>query len=201
MFVRKRASMEDANRELRAMMLSLLHLPPLPAVVAMVERDDNTVLSSDHPESSHAILASLIEWMAIMDNARVNSERMLAQVALQAQFHEELSELDLEKGGEDIYSFYCRHTRLWVSLYTPLGERMFFQPVDSINVGDKVHGAMLDYAKAQYQHFKGVELDISDRLSYLDVLRKCAEWSKEWNAKSETGDSESVSNSDVKIEE
>jgi hypothetical protein len=173
--------MEDANRELRAMMLSLLHLPPLPSVVAVVEREDNTVLSSDHPESSHTILATLIEWMAMMENARVNSERMVAQVVLQGRFYEELMELDLNGPGETIYSFYCHHTRLWANAYTPLGGRMFFQPVETIHVGDKVHGAMLDYAKAQYQHFKGVELEICDTVSFVDLLRKCAEWSREWN--------------------
>lgn len=174
--------MEDANRELRSMMLSLLHLPPLPAVVMAVERDDNVILSTDATEPSHTILASLIEWVAVMDNSRKNSERMLAQMGLQAQFHEALAKLPEDTSDEALYNFYCHHTRLWANAYTPLGNRMFFKPLDSIVVGDKVHTLMLSYAKAQYQHFAEAELEISEKISYIDMLRKCAEWSKEWNA-------------------
>ena len=47
-----------------------------------------------------------------------------------------------------------------------------------------MHAALLDYAKAHYHHFKnGNEtLNIASTLSYSNILRKCAEWSKEWNA-------------------
>jgi hypothetical protein len=175
--------MEDANRELRAMLFSLLHLPPLPAVMGLTDREDNTVLSTDHAESSHTLLASLIEWTAAMDNQRFNSERMFAQMLLQAQFHEELLRLDADCPPETLYNFYCHHTRLWVNAYTPTASRLLFKPLDSICVGDTVHRNMLSYAKAQYHHFKdgAEELEISDRLSFADVMRKCAEWSREWN--------------------
>jgi len=174
--------MEDTNRELRSMLLSLLHLPPLPAVVMAVEREDNTILSTDESEPSHSIIASLIEWMAVMDDKRVNQERMAAQVLLQAQFQEELGRMGADVADEALYNFYCHHTRLWANAYTPLGNRMLFKPLDSIAVGDKTHALMLSYAKAQYQHFKEAELEISDRLPFIDMLRKCAEWSREWNA-------------------
>jgi hypothetical protein len=173
--------MEDANRELRSMMLSLLHLPPMPAIVTEMEREDNTVLSTDKEESSHTIFAALIEWMAVIDNARVNSKRMAEQVGLQVMFHESLAKLDLDCNGEALYNFYCHHTRQWANAYTPMGGRMLFKPLDSIHVGDKVHVAMVSYAKAQYQHFKEAELDISDKLPYIEILRKCAQWSREWN--------------------
>ena len=177
--------MEDANRELRSVMFSLLHLPPLPAIVTAMEREDCTILSTDEAEPSHAILMSLVEWMAVMDNAKANSERMTAQVMLQAQFHAELAKLAPDVSDEAMYNFYCHHTRLWANAYTPLGRRMLFKPLDSISVGDKVHSLMLSYTKAQYQHFKEADLEISDRLSYIDMLRKCAEWSKEWNQSQE----------------
>ena len=177
--------MEDANRELRSVMFSLLHLPPLPTIVTAMEREDNTILSTDEAEPSHAILMSLVEWMAIMDNPKVNLSRMAAQVMLQAQFHAELAGLAPDVSDEALYNFYCHHTRLWANAYTPLGRRMLFKPLDSISAGDKVHALMLSYTKAQYQHFREVELDISERLSYIDMLRKCAEWSKEWNQSQE----------------
>jgi hypothetical protein len=177
--------MEDANRELRSMMLSLLHLPPMPAIVTAMEREDSTILSTDVEESSHTILATLIEWMAVMDNPRVNAKRMVEQVALQVKFHESLAELDLDCKAGALYEFYCHHTRQWANAYTPMGGRMLFKPLDSIHAGDKVHSAMLSYAKAQYQHFKGSELEICDKLPFIEILRKCAQWSREWNATKE----------------
>jgi hypothetical protein len=175
---------EDANRELRAMMFSLLHLPPLPAIVCALEREDNTVLSTDNAESSHSILASLVEWCAIMDNQKLNSERMMAQMALQNMFHDQLRGIDLDGPIESIYNFYCHHTRLWANCYTPLGNKLLFKPIEDIAVNDRVHSSMLSYAKAQYHHFKDgkEELQISDSLGYAEILRECAKWSREWNA-------------------
>jgi len=175
---------EDANRELRSIMLSLLHLPPLPAVVLRVERDDGGVLSTDHAESSHTLIASLVEWHAVMDNSKFNRERMAAQATLQRIFHEQLAKLDLEGPIEAIYNFYCHHTRLWVNCYTPLSDKLLFKPLDSVCVDDKVHSNMLSYAKAQYHYLKDgkEELEISAKVSFADLLRKCAQWSREWES-------------------
>lgn len=177
-------SNEDANRELRSIMLSLLHLPPLPTVVTALDREDFTILNTDHTESSHTIIASLLEWMATLDNNRLNGERMMAQTALHNSFQEQLAKIDLDGPIEAIYNFYCHHTRLWVNCYTPAGNRLLFKPIESVCVGDNVHLAMLSYAKAQYHYFKdgNEELQICDKLSFADILRKCAEWSVAWNA-------------------
>jgi len=178
---------EDANRELRSMMLSLLHLPPLPAVVSAMDREDCTILSTDHSESSHTVIASLLEWTAVLDNEQFNKERMLAQSALKNSFHEQLAKVDLAGPIEAIYNFYCHHTRLWLNCYTPLGNRLLFKPIESVCVGDKLHSNMLSYAKAQYHYFKdgNEELQICETLSFADILRKCAEWSVQWNAAAE----------------
>ena len=178
---------EDANRELRSMMCSLLHLPPMPAIVCSIDREDNTLLSTDKTESSHTLIASLIEWMAVMDNVKLNNERMIAQITLQKMFHAQLESLNLSGPIEDIYNFYCHHTRLWVNSYTPIGQNLLFKPIDTITVGDKIHSTMLSYAKAQYHLFKDgkEELSIDDSISYADVLRKCAQWSLEWNRQAE----------------
>jgi len=166
------------------MLLSLLHLPPLPVTVNLVERDDNTVIDDRHTESSHAILCNLIEWMATMDVQSINNNRMRQQMTLQAQFHSELRALDPNATDEMLYNFFCHHTRLWLNSYTEQGNTIRFKPIDSVSPGDKVHAALLDYAKAQYHHFKeGAEtLDIDSKLSFIKILRKCAEWSREWNA-------------------
>ncbi len=178
----------DENRELRAMLLSVLHLPPLPVTVSLVEREDNKVIDDQHTESSHAILCNLIEWMAVMNSITINNKRMLKQISLQHQFHTELRSLLPTATDEALYTFYCNHSRQWLNTYTEQGDTIRFKPMDSICTGDKVHAALLDYAKAQYHHFKqGDEtLNIASTLSFADILRKCAEWSKEWNADNTT---------------
>ena len=166
------------------MLLSVLHLPPLPVTVDLVDRDNQRVLNDQHTESSHAIICNLIEWMAIMNSQEVNSKRMLTQMALQQQFHSELRNLGEGTSDEALYNFLCHHTRLWLNSYTTQGDTIRFKPIDSVTPGDKVHAALLDYAKAQYHHFKdGNEtLDIEPKLPFISILRKCTEWSKEWNA-------------------
>jgi hypothetical protein len=174
----------DENRELRAMLLSVLHLPPLPVTVNLVEREDNSVINDDHTETSHIIICNLVEWMAVMDSNGLNKQRMMQQMELQQRFQTELRTLPADATDEDLYAFYCLHTRLWINSYTPLGDTIRFKPISTICCGDKAHAALLDYAKAQYHYFKdGNEtLDISDTLSCSEILRKCAEWSREWNA-------------------
>jgi len=174
----------DENRELRAMLLSVLHLPPLPVTVNLVERDDNCIIDDQHTETSHAILANLIEWVAVLNIQSINNKRLQQQMSLQQQFHSELRSIPPNTPDEALYEFFCHHTRLWINLYTPQGDTIRFKPIDSVSPGDTVHAALLDYAKAQYHHFKeGNEtLDIDSKLSFMDIIRKCAEWSKEWNA-------------------
>jgi len=174
----------DENRELRAMLLSVLHLPPLPVTVNLVERDDNSVIDDEHTETSHILICNLVEWMAVMDSEGLNKQRMMKQMALQQRFQAELRALSPDADDQTLYDFYCLHTRLWINSYTPLGDTIRFKPISTICSGDKVHAALLDYAKAQYHYFKdGNEtLDISDTLSCSEIIRKCAEWSKEWNA-------------------
>jgi hypothetical protein len=173
----------DGHREIRAMLFSVLHLPPLPAVVSKVDREDSTVLSDSEAESSHSLLGSLIDWCAIATDHRKNGERMLEQFELLAKFKEELKTLDTENCDiEDIYNFYCTHTRLWIGCYCKLGETVRFKPLCDVLNKDKLHRNMCDYTKAQYYHFtdgkESLELD-ADTAVYSEVLRKCATWTKE----------------------
>jgi hypothetical protein len=182
----------DENRELRAMLLSVLHLPPLPVTVNLVERDDNSIIDDQHTETSHSIICNLIEWMAVMDNQEHNMKRMMTQVSLQQRFQDELRKLPADITDEALFDFYCHHTRVWINSYTPLGDTIRFKPVDSVCRGDKAHSALLDYAKAQYHYLKEGKgtLLISDTLSYKDMLRNCTEWTKEWNLDEISADAE-----------
>ena len=173
----------DSHREIRAMLFSVLHLPPLPAVVSKVDRDDNSVLNDSETESSHSLLGSLIDWCAIAQDHRRNADRMKEQYALLEQFKNDLTGLDLPNcGAEDIYGLYCHHTRLWIGSYCKLGESIRFKPFSDVLHNDKLHKNMCDYAKAQYYHLSegkdSLELD-PDTVTYSDLLRKCSQWTRE----------------------
>ena len=148
----------------------------VPAIVCSIDREDRTLLSTDKTESSHTIFAALIEWMAVMDNVKLNNERMMAQITLQKMFHAQLESVNLSGPIEDKYNFYCHHTRLYVNSSALIGQSLLFKPIDAITVGDKIYSIMLSYFKAQYHLFKDKkeELSIDDSISYADVLRKCA---------------------------
>lgn len=170
----------DNNREVRAMLFSCLHLPPLPAVVGTVDRDEN-VLTGDGVESSHALIGNMIEWVALARDHSKDSERMLEQFALLSEFKEDLLRLDLGLcTGDELYRFYCDHTRKWLGCYAKLGSSAFFKPMDHVTVNDKIHRNMRDYCKAQHFHATdGQTLQLADGVSYEDMLRKCAEWMRE----------------------
>jgi len=166
----------DTNREIRSMLFSCLHLPPLPAVVSRVG-DDNVILD-EAVESSHVLIGGMIEWIAMASDHSKDGERMLEQFALLSEFKEDLLKLDLSS-DEALYSFYCDHTRRWLGCYTK-SCNAFFRPLDYVVANDKIHNNMRDYCKAQYFHCsEGKTLQLADTVGYGDMLRKCAEWMKE----------------------
>jgi len=169
----------DNNREIRAMLFSCLHLPPLPAVVSKVSRDDNVILEDD-VESSHTLIGNMIEWVALARDHSKDGERMLEQFALLAQFKEDLLKLDPNCTDEELYSLYCDHTRRWLGCYSRLGDGAFFKPLDYVAANDKIHRNMQDYCKAQHFHATdGQTLKLEASVPYADMLRKCAEWMRE----------------------
>lgn len=172
----------DNNRELRSMLFSVIHLPPLPAIVSRLDREDCTVLDDDAVESSHSILGSMLEWTAMAKNQAANADRMSLQCALFARFKEDLSRLDPAKcKAEDLYSFYCQHTRAWTNSYSSAGNMLRFKPLDYVVHNDKTHQNMRGYTKAQYHLFTdGQEtLDLDDSVPFVELLRRCAQWTKE----------------------
>ena len=172
----------DDNRELRAMLFSVIHIPPLPSIVSRVDREDNSIVDESAVESSHSIIGSMLEWTAMANNNAANTSRMNMQCALVTQFKSDLLKLDPATCPvEDLYNFYCHHTRLWLNTYSRVGNMMRFKPLDYVLNNDKTHQNMRGYTKAQYHLFTdGKErLDLADSVSYADLLRKCAQWTKE----------------------
>ena len=169
------------NREMHAMLFSALHLPPLPVVVDIVDREDHKIVSDSSAESSHSIIAALIDYSSMAVSKDCNNARMADQFKLLRMFHDDLQKLDLEGPVEPIYNFFCHHTRLWIASYpVPNSAGTFFKPHDYVVCGDKIHRDMMGYAKSQlYHHTDGKHtLNTTAKVEYLDLLRKCAQWMK-----------------------
>ena len=144
----------DNNREIRAMIFSVLHVPPLPAIMNVVDWDDNTVLE-EGVESSHTLIGNMIDWIGAAKDHTKNQERMLEQFSVLAEFREDLLALNLERcTDEQLYNLYCSHTRKWLGCYSKLGATARFKPLEYVVVKDKIHKHMMDYCKAQYFHSK-----------------------------------------------
>jgi hypothetical protein len=172
----------DGNREVRAMLFTMLHLTPLPVIVNRMDSEDGRVLSDAAVTTSFDLIANLIEWMTAMDNPRENHKRMHRQMQAHKDFCDDISKLNTTDPPERIYNFYCRHTLAWIHCYSQ-SLTVHFMPADYVINGDKTHAIMLDYAKG-HRHWQtdGKELWIlSDNLSYLHMLRQCAVWERDWN--------------------
>jgi hypothetical protein len=192
----------DENRELRAMLFSVIHIPPLPSIVSRIDRDDMSVIDDSAVESSHSIIGSMLEWTAMANNQAANNNRMNMQSALLTQFRSDLNKLDLVKcSDEDLYNFYCYHTRAWLNTYSKVGNMMCFKPLDYVLNNDKTHQNMRGYTKAQYHLFTdGKEtLELEDSVQYADLLRKCAQWTKEAYASESMNDGDFSAKSDADI--
>jgi len=174
-----------ANRELISAYFSVLHLPPLPVVVSRVDREDNTITDDNATESSHSVIACMLEFAMMAKNEKANNVRMLAQMDLLQTFNEQLSGVDLTTyPAEDLYRFYCEHTRLFINTFSSeggsLGNTLRFKPFGYVAQNDKIHCAMRGYTKAQFKLHTGGKLDLFlDRSAqYDELVRKCAGWTQ-----------------------
>jgi hypothetical protein len=164
------------------MLFSVIHIPPLPTIVSRLDREDNTVLDDEAVESSHCIIGSMLEWMAMVNNQAVNDARMRLQEEMLTRFKLDLAKFDPTNcPAEDLYNFYCHHTREWTNTYSTVGNMLRFKPLDYVLNNDKMHQNMCGYTKAQFHLFtEGKEtLQLEDNVTYTDMLRKCAQWTKE----------------------
>jgi hypothetical protein len=172
----------EANRELISAFFCVLHLPPMPVVVYRLDREDNSVVDDSATESSHCIIASMLEWAAMAKNDKANNQRLLAQTDLFEKFKAELLNLQLQTcPAAALYDFYCRHTRLYINTYAAtMGETLRFKPLEYVAQGDKLHKNMQGYTKAQFRMFNGGDaLSLQDSTQYEELLRKCAAWTQE----------------------
>jgi hypothetical protein len=148
-------------------------------VVSRVDREDNTVTDD---KSSHSIIACMLEWAMMAKNDKANNERMLAQMDLLQTFNEQLANFDLKTYPlDDLYLFYCHHTRLFVNTFSSVGDTLLFKPLCHVAQDDKIHHAMRGYTHAQFKLINGMELSLylDKSAQYAELLRKCAGWTQE----------------------
>jgi hypothetical protein len=169
-----------ANRELISAYFSVFHLPPLPLVVSRVDREDNTITDDNATESSHSIIACMLEWAMMAKNDKANNERMKAQMELLQTFNEQLSGVDLTTyPAEDLYRFYCDHTLLFINTFSSVGDTLRFKPFGFVAQNDRIHCAMRGYTKAQFKLHSGGKLFLDRSVQYEELLRKYAGWTQE----------------------
>ena len=164
------------------MLFSVLHLPPLPALVHKVDEDDHSLVVGEKTESSHSLLGNMLDWCAVSQDHDKNMERMAAQVRCVNNFMNELMQLDSEVDLRTcninrIYDLYCRHTREWFWCYGKrMGDQLYTRPWDYVVVGDKVHKNMCDYTKAQFYHMTlgNSRVFVDEKTSYGELMRQCA---------------------------
>lgn len=167
------------------MILSSLHLPPMPIKVQKIDAEDSTVLSDEAVESSHDIIAGLMAFARHDMSIYENNQRQMLQLQLFHEFYEELDGFeDLDSiSDETLYAFYAKHSQAWVRAYTiRINHHLAsFMPYDYVANGDKIHKQTAEYAKAQCLITSGGknEVEIEESVGYLSLIRMCAKWARE----------------------
>ena len=146
----------DSNREIRAMILLSLHLPPIPVYMhGALDADDSTVENREDPklQTSHDLIGMLIDFHSSRGNAEQDTMRQRNMEAQLDHFYQQLGEIckkeKSEIKGEDIYGFYKIQTAVWLNMYvTHKNWNIRFANLDQIYKGDPTHKRMVDYTLA-----------------------------------------------------
>lgn len=172
-------------REIRSMIFSSLHLPPMPTVVQQIDRDDNSVIDHEAVQSSHDIIACLIDFAMANCSPQENNKRQMDQLLLHYQFYEHLDSIQNIDSitDEDLYQLYADHTRHWIRAYTKNRNNHFaaIKGYDYVAQNDKIHLQTIEYAKAQslINSDGRCRLEVDTSVPYLSLLRMCAKYAKE----------------------
>ena len=143
--------MVDSVREIRAMILVALHLPPLPLVVSKVD-PDSMQSSECVVTTSHSIIAECLNAAAMQNDKRANAVRQKRQQANFRRFLHALAERGFEFGAKDLYELYCTFTRDHVNTFFPENARtegLRFMPYDYMTKGDGAHKRLCEWVEAQ----------------------------------------------------
>ena len=167
--------MSDPNRELQAMILCALPLPPLPVEVRRLE--DGNLLGDRTVITSHDVLSQLLEAACVHRNSSADTVRQQRQVEVLRCLL-----MDLVKDGilavDPLYDVYCRHTLSHVATYYPVATppALPFMPLSYTCRGDAVHARMCDYMAGQSTvlgHTSGTTALEWQHMAYGDMLQEC----------------------------
>jgi hypothetical protein len=163
----------DANRELRAMLLSVHPCPPLP----QLGRGGD---GSERVFSSHDFLATAIDRMLLNPDAQREKARRHAQLALCHTLAGELGDAVEKADTDTLYTLFTRFARSYASLYFEPTRRgaldIRFCPWADVCRGDPVHMAACAHLRA-LRIMRGIEPASADEFesqSYDSVLHAFA---------------------------
>ena len=119
-------------------------------------------------------MAAAINTAACANNEAQNTARKRKQVEVLHAFLSDMAACGFDMDGDALYNFYCRHSIHHLSTYLPDGAplpSLRYQPLEWISRGDKVHGKMCEYMRAQDIIYDSPPGDYSGQ-SFLEMLKK-----------------------------
>ena len=190
----------DGLRELRAMAMLTLPVPPLPIMVHKELIDErNAVDGTYHTSSSHDLVAHLLNVHAACNVTNINKRRKLLQIAAHRKLlkrFDDFAQQQCRDSGENrspavppvgtCYEFFCDFTREYVHALTtsdlehdspankyPPDLRMI--PVHDVDTKHPIYMQTLDFVKAQDVVFGRCTLLPEnsvpyDQMSYAELL-------------------------------
>ena len=156
--VHNQGSHPDAMREVRAMIVAALPVPPMPV---MASREvDGDLFSGSSCCSSHDLLAHLMNIACTCATAQQNAARAELQIKLQADLFEAVDDWHRDEKDDTLvlppinwtYKALGDFTRKYVQSYMPDPTRdqdVRFLPVHDIDRTHPVHARAIEFQKAQ----------------------------------------------------
>ncbi|KAJ1466460.1 hypothetical protein T484DRAFT_1756617 [Baffinella frigidus] len=163
---------EDANREVRSMLLAVHPCPPLPQIALGGLHFEERIFSS------HDFLATAIDRMLVKQDTEFNRSRRSTQHALIMSHFDELEEIDsVEVDMDRLYACFTGFSRKYASVFFSGEEQkrvdIRYKSLDHVCRNDPVHLAACSHLRA-YRIMR--QQEVSDPkefedLSYPDLLR------------------------------
>lgn len=175
--------MDDANREVRSMVMTAFPCPPLPQIVVQCSTT-NLVTASSHDTIAHGLNIACTVY-----NSAVNNQRRETQHKLQQEYNKSIDilwemnrDMLCDPNSDDAKRNICTHmlydvmqkyTRQYIATILPsAGEDIRFFPYDDIDVGSPIHRQTVDHMMGQMviSGVVGKSRNELSQMSYRDLL-------------------------------
>ncbi|KAJ1466122.1 hypothetical protein T484DRAFT_3634554 [Baffinella frigidus] len=156
---------QDANREVRSMLLAVHPCPPPPQIALGGLHFEERIFSS------HDFLATAIDRMLVKQDTEFNRSRRSAQHALIMSHFDELEEIDsVELDMDRLYACFTGFSRKYASMFFSADEQkrvdIRFKSHDHVCRNDPVHLAACSHLRA-YRIMR--QQEVSDPKEFEDV--------------------------------